>query len=104
MTLCHFLDGQLACDQGGAEVVAVCEDLEDIATLFVGQVGQPPVDDDEQVDWGIGAAPTPRPSVLPVRARTAPPPQRFYLLAALDVLGNRTALNNPASHHRRETP
>ena len=53
--LVPLFDGQLAGDQGGPEVVAVLQDLEDIAAPLLGQGGQAPVVDNEQVDPGIGS-------------------------------------------------
>ena len=56
-------DGELAGDQGGPQVVAVLQDLEDIATLLLGQTGQAPVVDDEQVDPRIGGKDSTIPAV-----------------------------------------
>ena len=61
--LLPLLDGQLAADQGGPEVVAVLQDFEDIATLLLGQADQPPVVDDEQVEPDVGGEDSAVPAV-----------------------------------------
>ena len=52
--LVPVVDGNLAGDEGGASVVAVFNDLEEVASLFVRQARHPPVIQDQEVGLGIG--------------------------------------------------
>ena len=45
-----MLDRHLAGDDGGAALMAVVDDLEEIAPLFAGERGEPPVVENEELD------------------------------------------------------
>ena len=46
------IDGELTGDEGGAPVVAVIEDFQEVPSFSWGQRGKPPVIDDEKIDFG----------------------------------------------------
>ena len=52
-----LVDGKLAGDEGGGALVAVVEDVEQVAHGLVGERREPEVVDDEQVDAGVDIPP-----------------------------------------------
>lgn len=67
--LVPFLDGQLAGNQGRAQVVAILQDLQDVPALLVGEVGQSPVVNDEEIDACIGRQELPVAPVGPAQGQ-----------------------------------
>jgi len=57
------VNGELAGDEGGAECVAIFEDLQEVMTLLVGEPAQAPVVEDKEIGPGETGQKPPIPAV-----------------------------------------